>query len=121
MPKNTEQLKKKLEEEKSLLEKELEELGRRSLGNPEDWEALPPETKSEADPDKNIAADMVESFEEAVSVQGELEQRFFEVKKALERIEGETYGICRVCNKEIEEGRLSANPAATTCIAHLNF
>ena len=120
MPKDTEQLKRKLEEEKSLLEKELSGLGRKSLGNPEDWEALPPETKNNADPDKNIAADMVESFEEAVSIQGELEQRFFESKKALASIESGTYGVCRVCNKEIEENRLSANPAATTCIKHRN-
>ena len=120
MGKNTEQFKKRLESEKNLLEKELGMLGRKNPENPNDWEALPPETESEGEPDKNIAADMVEGFEKTVSVQGELEQRLSEIKEALKRIGDGTYGICKVCNKEIEEERLLANPAATTCIEHRN-
>jgi DnaK suppressor protein len=36
---------------------------------------------------------------------------------ALERVERGTYGVCESCGREVEEGRLEARPAATTCIA----
>ena len=49
----------------------------------------------------------------------ELEIRYNEVKEALKRIEEGTYGICRVSGEQIEPERLEANPAATTCIKHL--
>ena len=47
-----------------------------------------------------------------------LELRLKEVNDALERIDGETYGICEVCQKEIPIERLKANPAAKTDIEH---
>ncbi len=34
---------------------------------------------------------------------------------ALERIENGTYGICRVCHKEIDHKRLEAVPTTTIC------
>ncbi|MFA5841508.1 MAG: hypothetical protein WC835_00920 [Candidatus Paceibacterota bacterium] len=117
---NIEQLKGKLEAEKTKLLGELSAIGRKNPGNPKDWEAVPPETEPEAEPDQNIAADMVEGFEEAVSTEGELEQRLSEITEALKKIETENYGICRVCAKKIEERRMEANPAATTCMEHLN-
>ncbi len=118
MDKYTE-LKEKLETEKKLLEKELGTLGRRTPGNPSDWEALP-EDLNLVTADKNSMADNVESFEEVNATQGELEQRFNEVTLALKRIEDGVYGICHICNKKIEEERLNANPAAHTCIEHRN-
>lgn len=109
-----------MEAEKAKLERELAELGRRNPEIPGDWEPLPPETEPEGEPDKNIAADMVESFEEAAATEGELEKRLSEVSAALKRISAGTYGVCRVCQKPIEEKRLLANPAAATCISHRN-
>lgn len=38
-----------------------------------------------------------------------------QLDKAMERIENGTYGICRVCGKEIEHGRLKAVPTTTIC------
>jgi len=40
------------------------------------------------------------------------------INDALERIQNETYGICEVCGKEIEEERLEAVPWTTLCIQH---
>jgi DnaK suppressor protein len=37
--------------------------------------------------------------------------------EALERVERGTYGVCESCGREVEQGRLEARPAATTCIA----
>ncbi len=38
-----------------------------------------------------------------------------QLEMALERIENGTYGICRVCNKEIDHKRLEAVPTTTIC------
>lgn len=115
---NTEELKKKLMAEKAKLEGELSLIGRKNPDNPADWQAVPPDTETDAD--QNVEADVMEGFEEAVSTEGELEQRLSEVTEALKKIEHGGYGICRVCKKEIEEKRVEANPAATTCMEHLN-
>ena len=40
-----------------------------------------------------------------------------QIEDALERIENGTYGICRVCGKEIDEARLRAVPTTTICVS----
>ncbi|MFA6566536.1 MAG: TraR/DksA C4-type zinc finger protein [Candidatus Paceibacterota bacterium] len=49
-----------------------------------------------------------------------MEVRLNEINAALERTEKGGYGICRVCQGEIEDERLEANPAAETCKGHIN-
>jgi len=114
--------KEKLEEELKLLEKELRTVGRINPSNPADWEAIGnPETNKDDDhSDPNDNADDQEEFGERNAILKDLEIRFNNVKKALERIENDGYGKCEVCEKEIEAERLEANPAATTCIEHTN-
>ncbi len=108
----------KLEEEKKKLIAELGNLGKR---DPEsgDWEAKPEEF-DQSDADDNTRADRFEDFEEKSALLNELEARLTQVSAALERIETGTYGRCRVCGNPIEDGRLDANPAADTCVAHMN-
>ena len=38
---------------------------------------------------------------------------------ALKSLSKESFGICKVCKKQIEQARIEANPAATTCKKHL--
>jgi len=38
------------------------------------------------------------------------------IRKALERIEKDTFGICEDCGEEISEKRLMARPVTTQCI-----
>lgn len=118
MEKNYEKYEQKLSEEKKLLEEEMQVLGRRTPGNPKDWEPVPSVMDASLS-DKNEVADLMEDFEEVSSTQLELEKRLNEVDSALLRIKNGEYGVCSVCEKEIEEKRLEANPAATTCMAHL--
>lgn len=106
-----------LQEEKARLEAELSSLGRRNPSNPADWEAVPPVTGQESDP--NDAADLIEDFEANTAILKDLEIRYNEVAAALERIQKGTYGICEVSGEAIEEERLNADPAARTCKAHL--
>ncbi len=115
---NTEQYKQKLEEELKVVTGELEKHAH--LNHPEtngDWEADAPITEESAD--ENEVADKMEEFEENTAVVSDLEIRFNDIKVALDKIEGGTYGFCEVCNAQIEADRLDANPAARTCKAHM--
>lgn len=113
---NTETAKQKLEAEKSKLEVELHAHGRL---NPEthDWQGAAAEDEAEG-PDENTVADAMEELVTNVAVVEELEIRYKEVIKALEKIEGGTYGTCEVGGEPIPEERLEVNPAAATCIEH---
>lgn len=110
--------KKKLLAERDNLEQELATIGRRNPANPADWEAMPAE-RDALPSDRDEVAEKLESFEENIALLRQLEARLAEVRDALERIENGTYGWCTTCNKEIEVERLTANPAAQTCKAHL--
>jgi len=115
--KNTSEHKEKLLAEKTRLEQELGGVGYKNPKIAGDWEPSAPDlNNTTADP--NNVADNIEAFEESTAIEVELEARMMEVDAALVRIEAGTYGICRICKEPIEEVRLHANPAASTCIAH---
>jgi RNA polymerase-binding transcription factor DksA len=116
--KETSTYKATLEDEKKVLETELESVGRRNPSNPSDWEAVPQETGQEPDP--NDRADMMEHLGENSAILNDLEIRYNAVLAALDHIEKGTYGICEVCGIAIEEPRLKADPAANTCLTHMN-
>jgi RNA polymerase-binding transcription factor DksA len=104
----------KLEEEKKLLVEELGELGR--VDKTGDWEAVPEsETTSQEVPDDGDMAERSEGYEERSIKLNTLEARLSDINKALEKMNGEDYGICEICGKKIEEDRLEVNPAAKTC------
>lgn len=109
----TEHFRKKLEAEKVKLETEMGGVGRRNLSVPGDWEAIPSETGTEAD--LIDQADVVTSRETNTAILADLEARYDSIVSALSRIEKKTYGKCEVCGEKIEEERLEADPAATTC------
>jgi RNA polymerase-binding transcription factor DksA len=116
---NTEIYKQKLQEEQARLEKELATIGRINPDNPSDWEATPVDPGSrESDP--NDKADMIEDYETNTAILKQLEIQLIDVKDALVKIEDGTYGMCEVSGHPIEEGRLEANPAARTCMEHMN-
>lgn len=114
---NTEQYKKNLEAEKVKLESEMGSVGRKNPRVPGDWEPVPSETGTEAD--LADQADVIISNESNTAILADLEARYDTVLAALSRIEKKAYGTCEVCGEEIEEARLGADPAATTCIKHL--
>lgn len=111
--------KKKLEEEESLLKKELETVGVKNPNNPLDYEPKHADLDiSEAD--RNEVADKIEEFGNNTAITNDLEIRLSEVRLALKKIEEGAYGTCEVSGTPIEEDRLEANPAARTCKAHIN-
>ena len=70
----------------------------------------------EADP--TDAADQIEELVNNVPLEQDLAARMLDVKVALDKIEGKTYGMCEAEGEQISYDRLLANPAARTCIAH---
>lgn len=114
---DTKYFKKKLEEELKIVEGELTTLGRKSKTG--DWEATGGAIDT-ASTQPDELADRMEEYEERRGVLDELEVRYNEIKKALQKIEEGTYGICEISGGPIEEERLMANPAARTCKKHMN-
>lgn len=118
--KNIELYKELLEKELKQLETELTSIGRVNPENKEDWEGTPGDTENIDNADENSLADKFEEYEERNAVETELEVRLNEVKHALKKIAEGKFGICKICEKKIEEDRLKANPAAETCKEHIN-
>src|SRR4051812_18883399 len=112
----------KLEAEKQVL---LDELNRIATFNPESksWEAMAetadPNDADPNDADPNSQADRFENFEESSALIIPLEARLMQVEEALKKLKDGSYGTCRICGNAIEEARLNANPAAETCMNHL--
>lgn len=108
----------RLEKERVILEQELKGLGKPNPGNPSDWE--PKADAGEFGADRNDNADIIEAMHENNAAINELETRLKNVNEALERIDAGSYGICVVSSEDIEIDRLKANPAAKTCMVHMN-
>lgn len=116
---NPEPFKKKLEAEKTRLENEMSSVGRRNPAVPGDWEpSAPADIAAEADPIDQ--AEVVTDRDTNAAVLVDLEARYAAVNAALQRIEKGTYGTCSVCGKAIKKARLEADPAAATCVEHVN-
>lgn len=111
--------KEKLEKELGETEAHLKTVARRDPDNPNDWEPIP-EKMDHQPGDMNELADGMEEYEEHAGITKHLENRYNATKKALERIENDTYGYCMEGGEkhEIEKERLEAEPSATTCLEH---
>lgn len=116
---DTETYKAMLETELQTVIEELKTVGRVNPDNPHDWEATEP-THPETQADENEVADNIDDYENNTAILKQLEIRFNEIKDALKRIEENKFGVCSVGGEQIEDDRLHANPAATTCKAHMN-
>lgn len=116
---DTTQNRERIEKELADVTAELKGIGRVNPDNPGDWEATP-EKMDIDNADSNVVADKFEEYEANTAMLKQLEIRYNELKDALGRIDDGTYGTCSVCGKSIEPERLDANPAARTCMEHVN-
>src|SRR3989338_5424774 len=107
---NSEKFRKLLEAEKASLENDLKQVGRENPERPGEWEVTPiGETDVEFRED---VADQMEEMDGREEIELNLEQRYDNIARALEKIAKGTYGICEINWEPIEEDRLEANPAA---------
>jgi len=112
---NTDEFKNILTED---LEKIIHELKIIAVHNPltDDWVAVPPEDFQSAD--SNITADAAEEWGTRRAMMTQLETRYKNITRALQKIAAGTYGVCETCQQPIEPARLAMNPAARTDIIH---
>lgn len=106
-----EEFKKRLLNEKKLIEDELKSFNWEI--KPDVFEFNPPEM-GEGDFEER-EADEGEEIGKLVSLKKDLEERLREINSALEKIGKGNYGICENCGKKIELRVLLANPAARYC------
>ena len=107
-----------IEQFKELLLKEKEQverdLGASAIKTDGHWETKRPEFDEPGRFEEEERADEVEEYENEASVDRQLETRLSDIAVALQKIEAGAYGTCEHCKKEIDEARLTANPAART-------
>lgn len=68
--------------------------------------------------DNHLADTATDTYERELGegLEEDAERVLGEIEAALGRIEDGTYGICEVCGREIDPGRLEAVPYTTLCI-----
>ncbi len=109
------ELKKKLEQERNLLEKDLLKFADKDKKMPDDYDTRFPDLGGRSSaPDED--ARETETYENLLAVEYALELRLKEVNEALEKIKENDYGHCEVCKKDIQLDRLKANAAAKACV-----
>ena len=84
-----------------------------------DWVAIPV-SGDLGNADENVGADVVEEWNARRALMAQLEIRYRNITRALEKIETGTFGICEISGEPIEEERLHANPAARTNLANID-
>jgi len=100
-----------LEYFRALLQKKLDEL----LGEADKTiEEMTDQDGHYPDPTDRAAVESDRSFE--LRIRDRERKLIQKIKKALERIEDGTYGICEECGEDIGFKRLEARPVTTLCI-----
>jgi DnaK suppressor protein len=91
---------------------ELEEFAKQNPKNMDDYDTKFPNVGDKEDEN----AEEVDQFSTNLTLERTIESSLRDVEKALERLKKGTYGICKYCNKEIDEKRLRARPSSSSCI-----
>ena len=109
-----ENFKKRLLEDKARLSFQIEGLGKRDPNRPGHVDVAYPESGSNSEDDN---AGEVTEYANELSIEARISSELRDTEEALKAIEKGNYGICKYCKKEIEEKRLEARPASSSCIA----
>jgi len=110
------EIKKKLENEQALLKEDLLKFADKDKKLPDDYDTRFPDLGGRSSaPDES--AKEIDTYENLLAIEYALESRLKEVNEALEKINNNNYGHCEICKKNIEIGRLKANPAAKSCLS----
>jgi len=111
-------IKKKLEEDRALLEKELKNFSKEDKKLKGNWNTLFPYFDGEiGDARLEKAAGEVEEYEAKLPVEYALELRLKNINLSLKKIIKGKYGICEKCKKSIDIKRVLICPEARFCIA----
>lgn len=103
----------RLLEEKDRLTQELKGVGQEDPDHPGKFSTIYPESGSNSDDDN--AMEIAEYVDDA-TIEARIESELKDVDSALKAINNGTYGICKYCKEPIDEKRLEARPASSSCI-----
>jgi len=105
-------LKKRLEEDKEKLERELKSFAEKDKKPKGDWDTRYPKFNGGKMEEE---ADEVEEYVNLLPIENTLEIELGKINRALEKIEKGKYGICEKCQNPISEDRLKVYPRAVYC------
>jgi len=108
------QFKKKLEERKAKIEKELAAIAEKDEKVKGDYDTRFPDFGTHQSTDEGALE--VAAYESTLPLEYALELRLADINKALEKIERGTYGICENCGEAIDIKRLEVMPEAEFCL-----
>lgn len=106
------EMKATLFKEKEKLEAELSAIAKKG-DTPGNFDASYPEYGNEED--DNVKE--IEEFTVNKPLEIALENSLRDVNKALKRLSDGVYGICKYCDKQIDEKRLRARPTSSACVS----
>ena len=110
-------IKRRLEQEKGTIEKELKNFSKEDRKLKGNWNTLFPYFDGEIGSAKlEKAAEEVEEYEAKLPVEHALEIKLQNISLALKKMEKDKYGICEKCKKAIGSRRLDICPEARFCI-----
>lgn len=98
--------------EKDRLENELAEFAKKSPNVAGDFDTQFPEYGDKEDEN----AQEVAEYTANKPLEETLEKMLRDVGKSLQRVEDGTYGVCKYCDKPIDEKRLLARPTSSACV-----
>ncbi len=110
--------KKRLEQTKKDIEKELKRFAKKDPHIKGNWKTRFPFFGIRT-ADQSEQTDQVEEYEATLPMEHTLEIRLKKINRALEilgQAHGKNYGICKKCGKRIKIDRLKANPEAGSCM-----
>lgn len=113
-PEFIEKMKVQLEQEQQRLEQELLDIGKKDPSLQNRYDATYPESGGNSDDDNAME---VTEYSDELSIKARLEKELKDTVSALKAIAKGKYGSCRYCKKDIDEKRLEARPASSSCIA----
>ena len=111
------ELKQKLEKEKTDIEKELKTFAKKDKKLKGDWDTRFPRWNGDSSSSSSMetAADEVEEYSTLLPIEHSLELKLKDINAALEKLKNKKYGICEKCKKPISIKRLKIYPEAKTC------
>src|SRR3989344_5260778 len=111
------ELKNKLEKEKTASEEQLKTFAEKDPELKGDWDSKFPKFNGEfGGAALESAADEVEEYGNRLPMEHSLENRLQNINLALEKIKQDKYGKCEKCGKKIDESRLRVSPEAKYCM-----
>lgn len=113
-PEKLAHFKQKLVEEQERLTQELQDFGKKDPTKPGHYETNYPESGGSSDDDNAME---IAEYADDLSIEARIEAELKDVVSALKSIETGGYGVCKYCNEPIDEKRLEARPASSSCIS----